>query len=265
MPPPVIVRLWLMVLLGNITFTGGRLALLLGARELNASPTVMGLLIALGAVTGALTAVHVGKWFDRYHHGRVLQIGLGCILASMILATTRFTLDSMLIASAISGFGINILQIGGQGLTGYYSTPENRPRHYNFIAFALSLSLLLGPAVAGYSIDYLGFRGSYVIFAALAFLASLAISRGLGRPAPKKASAPGQKAGNALELFRNPGLRRLYFMDLLFATGWNSLGFLVPLYGAQIGLSARRSARSPPPAPSPRCSPGWRSRSSPAT
>lgn len=238
MLPPVILRLWLMVLIGNITFTGGRLALLLGARDLGASPFTMGMVITLGSVTGALTAVQVGRWLDRYHHGRILQIGLGCILGSMVLANLRFTLDSMLIASAISGFGINILQIGGQGLTGYYSTAENRPRHYNYIAFALSLSLLLGPAVAGYSIDYLGFGGSYAIFAALAFLASIAISRGLGRPAPKPATAPGEKAGSSLELFRNPGLRRLYLMDLLFATGWNSLGFLVPLYGAQIGLSA---------------------------
>jgi predicted MFS family arabinose efflux permease len=41
-----------------------------------------------------------------------------------------------------------------------------------------------------------------------------------------------------LDLLRIPGLRHTFWVSLLLATGWDLYTFIIPLYGARIGLSA---------------------------
>lgn len=235
---PVFIRLFLMVLFGNLSFAGGRLALLLAAKELGGTPIAMGLLIALASLPGAITGVWVGRWFDRYDAGKLLGAGCGMMLASALLVILRFELDAVLVAGAIMGMGSNLVQIGSQGLTGEYSTDLNRTRNYNFMALALSLSLLFGPVIAGFSIDYLGYAAAFGVLGLLSVAGGLAVVRGLPQRVPRPAAVAGQTEIHVLALLREPGLRRLFILEFLFATGWDALAFLVPVYGTQLGLSA---------------------------
>jgi predicted MFS family arabinose efflux permease len=49
---------------------------------------------------------------------------------------------------------------------------------------------------------------------------------------------PLAKRARVLDLLRIPGLRQTFWVSLLLATGWDLYTFLIPLYGARIGLSA---------------------------
>ncbi len=50
--------------------------------------------------------------------------------------------------------------------------------------------------------------------------------------------AGGQTGGGVLQLLRGKNLRRIYGVSVLSASIWNIFLFLMPIYGAQIGLSA---------------------------
>jgi predicted MFS family arabinose efflux permease len=49
---------------------------------------------------------------------------------------------------------------------------------------------------------------------------------------------PLSKHANVLDLLRIPGLQQTFWVSLLLATGWDLYTFIIPLYGARIGLSA---------------------------
>src|SRR5690606_9593089 len=91
-------------------------------------------------------------------------------------------------------------------------------------------------------------RGPRAAFAALA-LAPLAACLGLRRyPFAQRLphtlpSAPGASPdapGRLLDLVGTPELKRLYLSVVLLSSAWDVHQFLVPLYGARIGLSASK-------------------------
>ncbi|MSQ50621.1 MAG: hypothetical protein EXR28_01905 [Betaproteobacteria bacterium] len=49
----------------HLSFVGTRLAVLIYAAHLGASPAVIGVLAALFALVGAVSSVSVGRWIDR--------------------------------------------------------------------------------------------------------------------------------------------------------------------------------------------------------
>jgi MFS family permease len=237
--PPVFWRLNLVVVSCNIATVGGRLALLLAAQKLGASPVALGVLIGLFSLPGMLTSVWVGRWFDRHDARRSLLVNALLVGATGALVFARFELDAIFVASLLYGFAINVIQIGVQNLTGHYSNETNRTSAYNLVALALSLSLLLGPALAGFSIDHLGYRGCFLLLALIPLAGVFAL---VGRELPPRqlraAPLPGQREVHVVALLREPGMRRLFTLELLFASGWDALTFLVPIYGSQLGLSA---------------------------
>ena len=45
-----------------------------------------------------------------------------------------------------------------QGITGALGGPEDRARNYSLLAVGFSIASFLGPLIAGFSIDYLGYQ-----------------------------------------------------------------------------------------------------------
>jgi predicted MFS family arabinose efflux permease len=58
------------------------------------------------------------------------------------------------------------------------------------------------------------------------------------QPLPRPEHVPQTKRAGVLDLLRIPGLRQTFWVSLLLATGWDLFTFIIPLYGARIGLSA---------------------------
>jgi predicted MFS family arabinose efflux permease len=58
------------------------------------------------------------------------------------------------------------------------------------------------------------------------------------QPLPRPVHVPLSQHARVLDLLRIPGLQQTFWVSLLLATGWDLYTFIVPLYGARIGLSA---------------------------
>ena len=71
-------------------------------------------------------------------------------------------------------------------------------------------------------------------------------------PLPRPEQVPLAKRAGVLDLLRIPGLRQTFWVSLLLATGWDLFTFLIPLYGARLGLPPPPSASSSPPSRSRR-------------
>jgi predicted MFS family arabinose efflux permease len=102
-----------------------------------------------------------------------------------------------------------------------------------------SASGLLGPVFAGYAIEYAGHQTAYLGFAitTLIPLVTLLLYRPLRDFKLPKAD---QAGGNALELLRQPELRKVLINSALVVSGWDLYMFYLPIYGDSIGLSASR-------------------------
>ncbi|HVL37485.1 MAG TPA: MFS transporter, partial [Burkholderiales bacterium] len=62
---------------------------------------------------------------------------------------------------------------------------------------------------------------------------------GRRRPLPRPLGAPaGERRAGLLELLRGQRLRSTLIVSLLLAMGWDLFTFLIPLYGARLGLAA---------------------------
>jgi len=104
------------------------------------------------------------------------------------------------------------------------------------------VSGFLGPTSAGVAIDLVGHRWAFallglVAIAALAVLRRAPLTRELPSPGPQVAR-PGVPSARLLDLVDTPELRRLYLSVVVLSSAWDVHQFLVPLYGASLGISA---------------------------
>src|SRR5882762_7283244 len=118
---------------------------------------------------------------------------------------------------------------------GAHGAPEQRALNFSWLALGFSFSGSLGPLVAGYAIEGFGHAGAFLV---LAFFPLLAL--GLLLPRRRPLPRPDHSAGSRrlLDLFRVPGLRRTFIVSGMLAMGWDLYSFLMPLYGARLGLAA---------------------------
>jgi MFS family permease len=145
----------------------------------------------------------------------------------------------MLFASAaIVGAGFMLFQVAAQNATGELGGPAERARNFSLLALGYSVSGIIGPLAAGFTIDHFGFATAFALFAAVPFLPLAALASGrLALPGPHPRAAV-LHHGGVLALMRHRTLRRVFAINALFAAGWDLHTVFVPIYGARIGLTA---------------------------
>ena len=106
------------------------------------------------------------------------------------------------------------------------------------LALGYSTSGFIGPLVAGFAIDHLGFASTFAMLAVVPFVPLVVLARGgLALPGVHIREGPAHHGGVRV-LLRHRTLRRLFAINALFAVGWDLFTVFVPIYGARIGLSA---------------------------
>jgi len=129
------------------------------------------------------------------------------------------------------------VHIAMNSVFGAHGTPEQRAMNFSWLALGFSISNSIGPLVAGFAIEGLGHANAFAILGGFP-LAALALlffrKQALPRP---EVGAPGRRSG-VLDLLRIRALRNTFVVSLLLAMGWDLYTFLIPLYGARIGLAA---------------------------
>ena len=234
----------LLATLNHLAFNGIRITVTLYAAASQASPALIGLIAGSFGVVSAFTAVSMGRWVDRGGPrapmmAASLWVAGGSALAGLAGHFDLSLLVLFLVCPVVGMFN-STFQIATQQTVGRYGQPSERPANFALQSLGLAVATFCGPLVAGVCIDHVGgYAITFLILAAIAFVPFIVIGSGrlhfpaAGPKAPVKADAPG-----GWRLLRSRELRKTYVIATLNNGVWSVTGFMIPIYGVQIGLSA---------------------------
>jgi predicted MFS family arabinose efflux permease len=207
------------------------------ALQLGASEFVVGLLMSLFALLPMLLSVSAGRLIDRAGPTRPLSVAFIALSLAALLPFALPRVETLYFSTTLLGVSFMYVHIAMNSVFGAHGSPERRALNFSWLALGFSISNSIGPLVAGYAIEWLGYAAAFAVlavFPAAAFV--LLFTR--KRPLPRPEHVPRAKRARVLDLLRIPGLRQTFWVSLLLATGWDLFTFITPLYGARIGLSA---------------------------
>jgi len=223
--------------LGHLAFVGARMTMTLFALELGASEFTVGVLMSLFALLPTVLSVSAGRLIDRTGPQRPLEVSLGTLALAAALPFAFPRLEILYVSATLLGVSFMYVHIAMNSVFGAHGSPEQRAVNFSWLALGFSISNSIGPLVAGYAIDGLGHAKAFAVLAVFPAIA-LALLWVRKQPLPRPEYVPRAKRARVLDLLRIPGLRQTFWVSLLLATGWDLYTFIVPLYGARIGLSA---------------------------
>lgn len=181
-------------------------------------------------------SVHVGRWVDRAGYVRPTTLALAGILLGEAVAVVFPTLWGLAVAALLVGTAFMQAHVAVNNAIGHVAGAGGRTRAFGLMAVGFSLSALAGPMLAGAAIDLVGYRWAFAILAVLPVLAALLLRQA---PAmPRLDRAPQAREGSVMDLLRLPPLRAVLLVSAIVSAGWDLFTFLVPLHGANSGLSA---------------------------
>ena len=222
----------------HVTLAGNRVTVSLEALALGASTALVGLLLALFALLPMLCAVAAGRLSDRVGVRPPMLAGsVGLVVGSAVPALVSGC-TALFISASIVGVSFMLYQVAAQNATGEIGSPAERAHNFGMLALGYSISGLLGPLIAGLTIDHSGFTAAFAALAVLPLIPVATLAYGkLALPGPHPAHTHGS-ALRALELVMHVKLRRVLLQNMLFSLGWELHTIMIPVYGAAIGLSA---------------------------
>ncbi|MBM3347277.1 MAG: MFS transporter [Betaproteobacteria bacterium] len=236
---------------------GTRLAIMLNALHLQASPMVVGVLGSLFSVLPALTSVASGRWVDRTGAARPMLYSALIVAAGAAIAVAWRELAALFLVSLLVGTFANVFFVTTLQVLARDPAPGARVRNFSVLTTANSLGMFLSPLAVGAGIDRFGFATTFLVLALLGLAPALYI--GLGGLRGRTGAAGGRVAVSAteitadagrgpsagatarrstFELLRIPPLRWVYSIAFACSTSILLYLFLIPLYGVQRGLSA---------------------------
>lgn len=215
---------------------GSRVVASLAALQLGASPLTIGLLIGVYAVFPLMLGVYSGRISDRLGARRPMLFGIVLLTVGLAVPALWVTLPMLFVSAVLIGTGFVFFNVSNQTLAGALGTPEQRTRNFATLGLGYAGGHLIGPVVAGYTIDYLGHSYGYLILVSFTLLPIVLIA--IDRRLDAGRSTQATQRRNTFELLKVPLLRRSIIVSGLITTGWDLFGFYVPIYGHSIGLSA---------------------------
>jgi MFS family permease len=226
---------------------GLRLAAPLMALRDGHSPLAVGVLLALFAAAPIVLALMAGRMADRHGYHRPVHVAVGLALAGGALATLASLLDGnaryvgLCGAAVLSGAGANFGLIAIQRTAGRLAhDPTGLKRVFSWLGLAPALSNMIGPVLAGLLIDAAGFGAAFAALALLP-LGAVAWARRVPAERPRTSAADRERGATrraALQMVRDPAMRRLLLVNWLLSTSWDVHSFAVPVLGHERGLSA---------------------------
>jgi MFS family permease len=228
----------LLSVLANAGLRGSRVLVSLSALHLGANSLMVGVLAALYALFPLLLAVYAGRVSDRAGVRTPIVLGSAAMTLGLLLPGLRDDLLTLFACPTLIGLGQIFVQVSIQNAVGSIGGAEARTANFSTFSLGASISTFIGPSLAGFSIDALGFRPTYFVLAAMTLaVALLALAFGHRLPA-RTAPAEERPQGRAFDLLRQAPLRRTLFMSGVALTGIELFSFYMPIYGKSIGLSA---------------------------
>ncbi len=231
-------KLCILIMLVHIAISGGRIAVTLTALNLQRSTFEVGILIAVFALLPTLFSVKAGQLIDKIGPWQPMRASAISVIIGTVLPFVWQDLAALIVAAVCIGVGHMIFQIAVQRQMGQ-GTEAEKLRNFSWLSLCMATSGLIGPLVAGISIDYLGHRYAFALLA----LAPVSCLVGLVRMrkyllASHIKAAPSKERHSVMDLLAIAQLRRVFAANMLLSSAWDTHMFVVPIFGVGIGLSA---------------------------
>lgn len=217
---------------------GSKVLMALYAAELGADIFQVGLLAALYAVLPLLFAVYAGRVSDRFGTRLPMVLASFGIALGMLVPALTGQLSWLYVSPLLISVSFIFFHVSSQNLVGSLGNGSARVRNFGVYSLAPAISGFVGALIAGFGIDHLGARLSFVLLACLALTCGLSLLfywRSL--PSRPKTTEPTHNH-RVMDLVANPGLRRAFIASGVTLGGIELFTFYFPLYGRSIGLSA---------------------------
>jgi len=240
LPSLSLIKLILVSLTAHLALAGARITTSLYALSLHASALTVGSLIAFFSLFPMLFAVPIGRVIDRIGIVRPVVLGAAAMTAGCLLPGLFGGLPLLYLATLLIGTGFMVIQVAAQHTVGAMSSNETRSTNFSWLALGFSISGFCGPVVAGFVIDQVSFRTSFVTFGMFALGAfGICVLGRLDRiHTPLPATTADRRAGGMLDLLREREMRRIYLIGTLLSSAWDLFTFVLPIHGTRSGFSA---------------------------
>jgi predicted MFS family arabinose efflux permease len=227
----------LLTILIHLAYAGSRVTLPLLALSLDASPATVGVMMSLLAALPMLFSVRAGREVDRIGARKPMLAGAAAMVLSLLLACAVPRIEVLFVVSALAGSGFYLFHIAVNHAAAVLGQPEQRAKNFSVLALGFSTSGFLGPTVAGFSIDGIGHRLTFLLLAvsALAVVVAILLNKS---DTPRRGAGERAADHRVSDLLRMPALRRILLVSGILSMAWDLFSFVTPIYGTQIGLSA---------------------------
>ena len=230
-------RLMLAQLFLNACVTGTRMAAPLQALRLGHDETAVGVLIALFALAQVFLALPAGRYCERHGLKRPIMGSVVAAVTGSAIAAAWPVFPVLCASAVLTGGAGGVSGIAVQRhIARIVSTPAALRKAFSWLAIGLALSNVLGPLLAGFTIDGAGFREAFLALATLPVLAWLSVRGAVNHGAMPPGAT--HRRGGAWDLWRDPSLRRLLIVTCLLSSCWDVHTFLVPVLGHERGFPA---------------------------
>ncbi len=231
-------RVALLTVLLHLAFAGARVNLSLFALHLGASAATVGIVVSLLAVVPMFYAVRWGRYVDRVGVRAPRYSGVALMLAALAIGCAVPRLEALFVVSILAGCGFSIFHIAVHQSGGLIGRPQDRAHNFSVLALAFSTSGVLGPMLAGFSIDWIGHRYTFLLLgAALVLTLAIMFLRPIDVPRHATTLKPWEQRRLA-DLLRIPSLRRVLVASGVLSMAWDLFTFVMPIHGSRLGLSA---------------------------
>jgi MFS family permease len=208
---------------------------------------VIGLPIMLFMLIVALGQPYLGSWSERVGRRLAMLVGAAVATVGFIGTAAAFNLYDLLLWRSLCAIGYAMVFVAAQGYVLDRTDDENRAQGFALFIGAIMVATVCGPSIGGILADNIGFRLSFAVSAAMAFLSILAIRRlprhEVRNPSHRVSRAPRMREVVALVLNRHfmtlTGLAAMPAKIILTGVCF----YLVPLYLVSIGNTSAMAGR----------------------
>jgi len=230
----------LLSVLSSIGHRGSKVLVSLSALDLGANSFTVGVLAALYAVFPLLLAVYAGRISDRMGVRYPILFGSMGITAGLLAPALHESLFTLFLCPTLIGLGHIFFHVSIHNAVGSIGGAAERTKNFATFALGASVATFIGPSLAGFAIDGLGFRPAFVVLAGISLVVVLLALAFPHLVPPRGEQHDEKQPRRALDLLKEAPLRRTLMMSGVTLTGIELFSFYLPVYGQSIGLSATR-------------------------
>jgi len=230
----------LLSVLSGIAHRGSKVLVSLNALDLGANSFMVGILAALYAVFPLLLAVYAGRISDRMGVRYPILFGSMGMAAGLLAPALHESMVTLFLCPTLIGLGHIFFHVSIHNAVGSIGGAAERTKNFSTFSLGASVATFIGPSLAGFTIDALGYRPTFVVLAGISVVVVLLALGFPGMVPPRGERQDDKKAQSALDLLKEAPLRRTLIMSGVTLTGIELFAFYLPVYGQSIGLSATR-------------------------